>query len=233
MKIERSPKGDSEWKQGLVWMSGRRPAGYLKLILWTPLYCQSWIFSASQGCVFKSWLGCSEYVLLFRVLLVQFCCENWHFLWVWRHLAGLVEDDKEDEDEDANHRVTNNGHNGPHGQARPQIVLHDWLDGHIRLQRWAWALLLAPRWSFQFHRFSLILPSGASCPCVQTFFFLPVLLVVLLLWRASGWMFPNKHQYLFIFGFFYVELVPPSRSRKSHRPFGSRSAAGLQDFGTL
>lgn len=40
------------------------------------------------------------------------------------NLAGLVQDDKEDEDEDADHRVADDGHDGPHRQAHPQLMFH-------------------------------------------------------------------------------------------------------------
>lgn len=36
-------------------------------------------------------------------LLLLLLCEHWHLLLAGRHLAGLVEDDEEDQDEDANH----------------------------------------------------------------------------------------------------------------------------------
>lgn len=41
-----------------------------------------------------------------------------------RHLAGLVQDDKEDEDEDADHRVANDGRDGPHRKAHPHLMFH-------------------------------------------------------------------------------------------------------------
>ena len=71
-----------------------------------------------------SWLGCSQHVLVFSPLLRHSCCKYGQFLLVWRHLAGLVKDDKEDEDEDTDRGVTNNGRNGPQRQSHPQIVLH-------------------------------------------------------------------------------------------------------------
>lgn len=41
-----------------------------------------------------------------------------------RHLAGLVEDAEEDEDEDAHRGVADDGRDSPHGQARRQVTLH-------------------------------------------------------------------------------------------------------------
>lgn len=66
-----------------------------------------------------------------RLLLLR---ERRSLLLLGRHLAGLVQDDKEDEDEDADHRVANDGHNGPHGQAHPQLVLHGFAGSSRSLQ---------------------------------------------------------------------------------------------------
>lgn len=71
----------------------------------------------------QSFSGCSQQVLVLGLLLLLLC-EHWHLLLVGRHLAGLVEDDEEDQDEDTNHWVTNDGHDGPHRQAHPQLMLH-------------------------------------------------------------------------------------------------------------
>lgn len=61
---------------------------------------------------------------MFRFLLLWLQNENRHLLLLRRYLAGLVEDNKEDEDEDAHSSVTNNGRDGPHRQAHPQFMVH-------------------------------------------------------------------------------------------------------------
>lgn len=71
----------------------------------------------------KSTSGSHQQVLVLsvRLLLLR---ERRSLLLTRRHLAGLVQDDKEDEDEEADHRVANDGHDGPHGQAHPQLMFH-------------------------------------------------------------------------------------------------------------
>lgn len=140
LKVTQS--SESSWYSNTPW-----------LIFWTLLDKQSWNMSTSRVCL--PWSGCSQQVLLFSLLLLRQRFENWQFLLVWRHLAGLVEDDEEDEDEDAHHWVTSDGYNGPDRQAHPQIMLHTWLDCSLHTQ-------VTSHLSQVGHRVSLTLPS--RCP---------------------------------------------------------------------
>lgn len=120
--------GESSWS----WI--RPAAQYLTSSRSTKL---DFLFISSL-CESESWSGCSKQVPLFPLLL-WLGCENWHFLWVWRHLASFVEDDEEDEDEDAHRRVTCDGRYGPHRQSHSKFMLHSrpdsCLHAHIGLQR--------------------------------------------------------------------------------------------------
>lgn len=58
---------------------------------------------------------------MFAPLLFRSLREDRRFLWAGGHLAGLVEDGEEDEEEEAHHRVADDGHNGPSRQASPQL----------------------------------------------------------------------------------------------------------------
>lgn len=65
----------------------------------------------------------SKQVFLFSCLLLWLCSHQ-HLRLLWRNLAGLVEDAEKDEYENSHHRVTDDGHNRPHWQTHPQLMLH-------------------------------------------------------------------------------------------------------------